>query len=69
MDGLLSINGNSIRLGGPAHGIVTKTTQNSAKGWWGSRRWVGWGDGVLGVGWVGVVGSSGWVGRGVVGVQ
>ena len=29
-----------MRLGAPAHGIVTKnSTQNSARGWWGSRGW------------------------------
>ena len=34
----LSIEWNSIRLGGLAHGIVTKTTQNSVRGW-GDWKW------------------------------
>ena len=58
----------SIRLGGPAHGIVTKTVHKTrARVWWGSRGWVdgwlGWvvgGPGDGGVkGWLGVVGSRG----------
>ena len=51
-----------IRLGDPAHGIVTKTVHKTLPG----------GGGVQGVGkWVDmrVVGSRGWVGRGMVGVQ
>ena len=63
----------SIRLGGPAHGIVTKTVHKTLPGggggpggkygWWGSRWWVGRGGG-----WVGVVGVQGWVGTGWWGV-
>ena len=52
---LLSFEWDSIRLGIPAHGIVTKTVHKTLPG--GGR-----GQGV-GVGWVGVMGS-----RGVVGV-
>ena len=37
---LLSIKWNSIRLGGPAHGIVTKT----------GHKTLPWGGGVVGVG-------------------
>ena len=34
----LSFEWNSIRLGGPAHGIVTKTVHTKlCQGWWGSR--------------------------------
>ena len=66
----LSIEWNSIRLGGPAHGIVIKTVHKTLPGG-GGGPWGGW-VGVVGVQGVGgylVVGSSGWVGTGVVGVQ
>ena len=56
----------SIKLGGPAHGIVTKTVQR--KGWWGSRG--SWGLGVVGFERVGesrIVGFRGVVVKGVVG--
>ena len=55
----------SIRLGGPAHGIMTKTVHKTllgvvgsgggwlGRGWWGSKGWVGRGGGV-----------QGWLGRG-----
>ena len=59
----LSIEWNSIRLGGPANGIVTKNcTQNSAR-WWGVVGMGGVGGGVGGPG-VEVVGygSRGWWG-------
>ena len=51
----------SIRLGGPAHGIVTKTVHKTLPGCGGgSRGWVGgWLGGV--VGW-----SQGWLGQAVV---
>ena len=55
----------SIRLGGPAHGIVTKTVHKTLPGGgWVGRGW--WGPGWWGYrgGWVGVVGIQGWVGRG-----
>ena len=55
---ILSIEWNSIRIGGPSD---QKFTQNSARGWWGFRGW-GWGGGPgLGVGVVGVqeVGDKG----------
>ena len=58
---LLSFEWNSIRLGGPAHGIVTKTVHKTLPG--GGRGWVGEGDGGLGV-----VGVKGWWGLGMVGV-
>ena len=57
----------SIRLGGPAHGIVTKTVHKTLPGGgWVCRGWVG-GGGVQGWwgyrgGWVGVVGIQGVVG-------
>ena len=38
----LSIEWNSIRLGSPAHEIVIKTTQNSAREWLGGRGSRGW---------------------------
>ena len=46
-----------MRLGGPAHGIVTKTVHKTLLGGgWGSRGWVSIGlqgvVGVQGVGWV-----------------
>ena len=62
----------SIRLGGPAHGIVTKAVHKTLPGGGEGPAggWVGgfWGGGVVGVwgwwgsrgGWVGVVGSKGW---------
>ena len=50
----MSIEWNSIRLGGPAHGIVTKTVHKTLPG----------GGGGPGGGWVGVVGVQGWMGRG-----
>ena len=59
----------SIRLGGPAHGIVTKSVYKSLP-WGGGGPGGGWllgwvgGDRVQGWWW-----SSRWVGRGVVGVQ
>ena len=65
---LLSIEWNSIRLGGPAHGIVTKTVHKTLLGGGGGLGggWVGGcrGGGGLGNGWVGVVGVQGWMGRG-----
>ena len=49
----------SIRLGGPAHGIVTKTVHKTLPGVVGSRGWVGKGS------WGGCIGESrGWVGGG-----
>ena len=55
----LSIEWNSIRLSGPAQGIVTKTVhKNSARGWWG-----------LGGGGGQCVGDGGGKGVGVVGVR
>ena len=56
-------NGNSIRLGGHAHGIVTKTAHKTLPGgggevggiWWSVSGWWGWG---LGVGVGGGVGST-----------
>ena len=46
----------SIRLGDPAHGIVTKTVHKTLPGGDG-------GPGVVGSrGWVGMVGVQGWVG-------
>ena len=55
----MSFEWNSIRLGGPAHGIVTKTVHNSARGGGGqggSRVGHGGGQegrgGRVGVGWV-----------------
>ena len=53
---LLSFKWNSIRLGGPAHGIVTKTIHKTlpgggggtvvgVKGWWGQGGGGGLGDG------------------------
>ena len=57
----------SIRLGGPAHGIVIKTVHKTLPGggWVGGGRVQGWvsrGGGGPGGGWVGVVGfRSGWV--------
>ena len=74
---LLSIEWNSIRLGGPAHGIVIKTVHKTLPGGGGGSGggWVegcrggggpggGWGRGWWGSrGWgVGVVGSRGWMG-------
>ena len=56
----MSLEWNSMRLGGPAHGIVTKTVHKTLPGggggpgggvgiglmgWWGSRGWDGWGGG------------------------
>ena len=54
----MSIKWNLIRLGGPAHGIVTKTVQKTLPGGGGPQRWVDrgtGGDGGPGVGgcWVG----------------
>ena len=53
----------SIRLGDPAHGIMTKTVHKTLPGVVGSGGgWVGWvggGGGPRGE-WVGVVGSRGW---------
>ena len=64
----------SIRLGGPAHGIVTKTVHKtlSGGGWVVGRGGGGPGGGRV-QGWLGVVGAQG-VGRGggiqgLVGVQ
>ena len=57
---LLSIEWNSIRLGGPAHGIVTKTVHKTLPGGGGVQ---GGGGGPVG-GWVGDGGVQGWVGRG-----
>ena len=57
----------SIRLGGPAHGIVAKTVHKTLVGGGGpgDRWWVG----VVGIQGgskgPGVVGVQGWVGRGV----
>ena len=52
---LLSIEWNSIRLGDPVHGIVTKTVHKTLPGGGGGPggRWVG-GVGVVGVQGVGV---------------
>ena len=48
-----------MRLGGPAHGIVTTTVQKTLPGVVGIRRWMGIGlQGVVGVQGVGV--SGGW---------
>ena len=51
---LLSIEWNSIRLGDPAHGIVTKTVHKTLPGGGGGP----WGRWVGGVGVVGVQGVS-----------
>ena len=52
----------SIRLGGPAHGIVTKTVHKTLPGVVGSRGgWVGESRGWVGRKWWE---SRGWVGRG-----
>ena len=59
---LLSIEWNSIRLGGPAHAIVTKTAHKTLLGWC-RLRGSGWGLGV-----VGIKGMRGWS-LGVVGVK
>ena len=74
----LSFEWNSIRLGGPAQGIVTKLSQNSARGCLGSRG-KGWGSrncwglrvvGIKGAGWVkGWWGSKGGGGQKGVGDQ
>ena len=58
----LSFEWNSIRLGGPAHGIVTKTVHKTLPGGgggrgWGSRGW--WGSGVVGVRGGGGLGGGG----------
>ena len=52
----LSIEWNSIRLGGPAHGIVTRTVHKTLPGVVGAQGWVG-------IGLQGVVGTQvmGWV--------
>ena len=58
----LSFEWNSIRLGGPAHGIVTKTVHITLPGGCGGRGWWGsgwWGSGVVGVGGGG---GQGWWG-------
>ena len=55
---LLSIEWNSIRLSGPAHGIVTKTVQKTLPGGGGGQR--GGGVGVGGVRGVWVVGRGWW---------
>ena len=56
-DILLSIEWNSIRLSGPAHGIVTKTVHKTLLGGGGGRGWcVSGGRGVVGSGVVGVRG-------------
>ena len=55
-----------IRLGGPAHGVVTKTVHKTLLGVMGVQGWVvGWlgGGGGPGDGWIGVVGGQGWLGR------
>ena len=49
----------SIRLGGPAHGIVTRTVHKTLPGVVGAQGWVG----------SGVVGVQGLVGYRVVGVR
>ena len=49
----------SIRLGGPAHGILTKTVHKTLPGVVGSRGWVG--------GWVGGAGGPGVGGKRVKG--
>ena len=80
----LSFEWNSIRLGGPAHGIVTKTIHKTLPGggrgqgarggwvaWWGSRGWWGSRDGGGPRGWWGCRGwwgQGGGGGLGVVGV-
>ena len=65
----LSIEWNSIRLGGPAHGIVTKSVHKTLPGdgggpggggQWGSRGWWGPKRGVVGI--QGMVGVQGWEG-------
>ena len=54
-----------IRLGGPTHGIVTKTVHKTLPGVVGVQRWVGIFGGWVGDGGVqGVVGFRGSVGRG-----
>ena len=71
----MSFEWNSIGLGGPAHGIVTKTVHKTLPGGgrgeggmgvggWGLQGW--WGQ--AGGGGQGVVGVQGWWGLGVVGV-
>ena len=54
---LLSIKGNLIRLGGPAHGIVTKTVHKTLSGV-GGNPGDGWELRVQGV--VGAQGVGGW---------
>ena len=50
---LLSIESNSIRIGGPADAIVTKVSTKLSQGWWGYR------SGGIGVGRGGSRGSWG----------